>query len=156
VDWRRRQQATSIKERQTMKGYRVLVWTAIFAVAAVGATGAMAVEAKTFPLMGQKDSPKASGSARIEGAKLAVAAKGLRPNAVYTVWFVNMQPSMSKAGAGSAPYSFKSDATGNATYTAELGESPIGKWQVIFIIRHPSGDPTDMAKTEDALMTKLM
>lgn len=139
-----------------MNGYRALVWTVILAVAAVGATAATAVEAKTFPLMGQKDSPKASGTARIEETKLAVTATGLRPNAVYTVWFVNMQPSMSKAGAGSAPYSFKSDGKGNAKYTTEVGESPVGKWQVIFIIRHPSGDPTDMAKTEDALMTKLM
>jgi hypothetical protein len=139
-----------------MNGYRALVWTVIFAVATVGATAATAVEATTFPLMGQKDSPKASGTATIEGTKLAVTAKGLRPDAVYTVWFVNMQPSMSKAGAGSAPYSFKSDGKGNAKSTTELGESPVGKWQVIFIIRHPSGDPTDMAKTEDALMTKLM
>lgn len=139
-----------------MKGYRVLVWTVIFAVAAVGATAALATEAKTFPLMGQKDSPKASGTATIEGTKLTITVKGLRPDAVYTVWFVNMQPSMSKAGAGSAPYSFKSDGRGNAKYTSALGESPVGKWQVIFIIRHPSGDPTDMAKTEDALMTKLM
>jgi hypothetical protein len=134
----------------------VLVWTVIFAVAAVGATAAMAVEAKTFPLMGQKDSPKASGTATIEGTTLTVTVKGLRPDAVYTVWFVNMQPSMSKAGAGSAPYSFKSDGKGNAKYATELGESPVGKWQAIFIIRHPSGDPNDMAKTEDALMTKLM
>lgn len=139
-----------------MKGYRALMWTAILALAAVATTGAVAADAKSFTLAGQKDSPKASGTATMEGSKLTIAAKGLKANAVYTVWFVNMQPSMSKAGAGPAPYSFKTDAKGAAKYAAELGESPVGKWQAIFIVRHPSGDPTDMIKMEDALMTKLM
>jgi hypothetical protein len=139
-----------------MQARRAVVGATILALLAVVAAGAVAADAKSFTLMGQKDSPKASGTATIEGTTLTVTVKGLRPDAVYTVWFVNMQPSMSKAGAGSAPYSFKSDGKGNAKYATELGESPVGKWQAIFIIRHPSGDPNDMAKTEDALMTKLM
>ncbi len=139
-----------------MRGYRVLVWTVIVTLAALTANGAVAADAKRFTLMGQKDSPKASGTATLAGNTLTIAAKGLKPKAVYTVWFVNMQPSMSKAGAGTAPYSFKTDAKGDAKYTAQLGESPVGTWQAIFIVRHPSADPTDMATMEDALMTKLM
>ena len=120
------------------------------------AAGVVAAESKNFALMAQKDSPQASGTATVEGNKLAITAKGLKPNAVYTVWLVNMQPTMTKAGAGTPPFDFKSDARGNANYTATLSESPVGKWQAIFIVRHPSGDPKAMDKMEDALMGKLM
>jgi len=120
------------------------------------AVGAVAAESKTFALMGQKDTPEASGKASLAGTKLTITAKGLKPTAVYSVWFVNMQPTMTKAGVGKAPYSFKTDAKGNAKYTATLGESPEGKWQAIIIVRHPNGDPKDMDKMEDALMGKLM
>jgi hypothetical protein len=133
-----------------------MFWTVCLVLAAVAATGAAAGDAKQFTLAGQKDSPHATGTATIDGNRLTITTTDLKPNAVYTVWFVNMQPSMSKAGAGAPPYSFRTDAKGRATYTTELGASPVGQWQAIFIVRHPSGDPTDMAKMEDALMTKLM
>ena len=133
--------------------WTVVGWV-ILALVTVSVAGAG--EGKVLTLMGQKDSPTADGTATLEGTTLTISAKGLKPNAVYTVWFVTMQPSMSKAGAGAAPYSFTTDGQGNATYKAELSESPVGKWQAIFIVRHPSGDPTDMARMEDALMTKLM
>ena len=41
-------------------------------------------------------------------------------------------------------------------YVTTLKESLIGKWQAIFIVRYPSGDPKDMDHIEDALMAKLM
>jgi hypothetical protein len=128
----------------------------ILALVVGAAIGAMAADSKSIVLMGQKDTPQASGTAVIEGNKLTVTAKGLKPNAVYTVWLVNMQPTMTKAGTGTPPYDFRSDAQGNAKYTAALSESPVGKWQAIFIVRHPSGDPKAMEKMEDALMGKLM
>jgi hypothetical protein len=128
----------------------------MLALVASLAVGAAAAESKTFALMGQKDTPQASGTATVEGTKLTITAKGLKPNAVYTVWLVNMQPTMTKAGAGTPPFDFKSDGKGNAKYTASLSESPVGKWQAIFIVRHPSGDPKAMDKMEDALMGKLM
>ncbi len=124
------------------------------AVAALG--NALAADTKSFPLMGQKDTPSASGTAVVEGTRLTVTAKGLKPNAVYTVWFVNMQPTMAKEGAGTPPYAFTADAKGNASYQASLGESPVGKWQAIFIVRHPTGNARDMDHMEDALMGKLM
>ncbi|MBI4496110.1 MAG: hypothetical protein HY697_04155, partial [Deltaproteobacteria bacterium] len=108
----------------------------LVALALVGSAGAAG---KQFPLMGQQDSPKASGSAALDGTQLTITARGLKPKAIYTVWFVNMQPAMSKEGAGAPPYAFTADPKGRATYKATLSESPIGKWQVIFIVRHPSG-----------------
>jgi uncharacterized membrane protein YebE (DUF533 family) len=139
-----------------MQARRAVVGATILALLAVVAAGAVAADAKSFTLMGQKDSPKASGTATVEGNTLTITAKGLKANAVYTTWFVNMQPSMSKAGAGTPPYSFKTDGKGTAKYTAALSESPVGKWQAIFIVRHPSGDPMAMDNMEDALMAKLM
>jgi hypothetical protein len=139
-----------------MKFKQAAVGILVLALVTGVAAGAVAAESKSFGLMGQKDSPQASGTATVEGTKLTINAKGLKPNAVYTVWFVNMQPTMTKAGAGTPPYGFTSDAKGNASYTANLDGSPIGKWQAIFIVRHPSGDPKAMDKMEDALMGKLM
>jgi len=139
-----------------MKFKQAAVGILVLAVVTGMAAGVVAAESKSFGLMGQKDSPQANGTATLEGNKLAITAKDLKPNAVYTVWLVNMQPTMTKAGAGNAPYDFKTDARGNAKYTAILSESPVGKWQAIFIVRHPSGDPKAMDKMEDALMGKLM
>ena len=139
-----------------MKRLWTLAATLVLALVIGLATAAGATEMKRFTLMGQEDTPEASGTATLAGSKLTITAKGLKPDAVYSVWFVNMQPSMSKAGVGKAPYSFKADSKGNATYTAALSETPGGKWQAIFIVRHPAGDPKDMAHTEDALMAKLL
>jgi hypothetical protein len=120
------------------------------------AGGAMAAAKKSFPLMGQEDSPKAKGTAIIQATRLTVTANGLKPSALYTVWFVNMQPTMTKEGAGTPPFTFKTDQKGGAKYVTTLTESPIGKWDAIFIVRHPSGDPKNMSHIEDALMAKLM
>ncbi len=139
-----------------MKGQWAVVGSLILALAVGLATGAVAAETKSFALMGQKDTPQASGTAILEGNRLTITTKGLKPNAVYTVWLVNMQPTMTKAGAGTPPYDFKTDANGNAKYTTNLTESPVGKWQALMIVRHPSGDPKAMDKMEDALMGKLM
>lgn len=125
-----------------MRGKRVLV-SAVALVVGMALVGSAVAGDKKFSLMGQKDSPKAKGAAVVEGTKLTITAQGLKPNAVYTVWFVNMQPTMSKEGAGEAPYAFTADAKGHAKYEVTLGESPVGKWQAITIVRHPSGDTKD-------------
>jgi hypothetical protein len=67
-----------------------------------------------------------------------------------------MKPSMTQEGAGTAPYSFTTDAKGNAKYETHLGESPVGKWQSVVIVRHPSGNSKDMSRMEDALSANLM
>jgi hypothetical protein len=69
-----------------MKGIAVGINGIAVALAMVIAGSALAAEKKTIPLMGQKDSPKASGTAVVEGNQLKVTAKGLKPNAIYTVW----------------------------------------------------------------------
>jgi len=136
---------------------RWIVGLAMAVVVVMGiVTSGLAADTTSFALMGQKDTPKASGTAALAGTTLTVTATGLKPNAVYTVWFVNMSPTMTKAGAGTAPYAFTADAKGGATYTAELGESPVGKWQSIMIVRHTTGDPKNMKDMAEGLMAKLM
>ncbi|MCI0657933.1 MAG: hypothetical protein L0170_12820, partial [Acidobacteria bacterium] len=96
-----------------------------------------------------------SGEAVIADGILSIQAKDLKPNSVYTVWFVNMKPNEEMAGVGTAPYAFKTDQQGGATFKATLGESPSGKWQMLVIVRHPNGNPKDMMTTEDALWAPL-
>ena len=57
-----------------------------------------------LPLMAVKAHPNASGNAYFNENGLSIQAKGLRPNEVYTVWFVNMKPKKHEIGAGSDPY----------------------------------------------------
>jgi hypothetical protein len=113
-----------------------------------GAAGAGDV---SFPLKAEKDSPAASGTASLGDGKIRVQAEGLRPNGVYTVWFVNMKPKKHEAGAGTAPYTFRTDGQGKGSYDATLSESPFGKWAMIMVVRHPTGDPADMKNMVPAL-----
>jgi len=106
-------------------------------------------------LMAAKSEPGATGTATLSGNSLSIQAKGLHPNSVYTVWFVNMKPKKTEAGAGQAPYMFKTDAQGNGSYSASLSEPPFGKWQMIMIVLHPDGDPMNMKGMVGALSTKI-
>jgi len=105
----------------------------------------------SFPLKAEKDSPAASGTAALEEGKILIKAEGLRPNGVYTVWFVNMKPKKHDTGAGAAPYSFRTDGQGKGSYESSLSESPFGKWSMIMVVRHPTGDPADMKNMAPAL-----
>lgn len=69
---------------------------------------------------------------------------------------VNMTPKKTEAPAGKERPTFTTDAKGHGKYEAELAAPPIGKWESIMIVRHPSGDAKDMGRMEDALMAKLM
>ncbi|MBI2370536.1 MAG: hypothetical protein HYV08_09960 [Deltaproteobacteria bacterium] len=134
---------------------------------AVVATLALAVgvqaQTKRIPLMADpkwSTAGKASGELVITRnggqAELTLTAKGLRAEGVYSVWFVNMQPQMQKAGVGQAPYAFTAKRNGQGTYKTAVSAADLEKWQVVFIVRHPDGNPQNMQQMEDALMGKLM
>ena len=106
-------------------------------------------------LTATKAHPNASGTAHIGDGKIDIQAKGLKPDSVYTVWFVNMKPKKHETGAGSAPYMFKTNSNGNGSYASALNESPAGKWEMIMIVLHPNGDPADMKSMVGALKAKL-
>ena len=75
-------------------------------------------------LMADKSHTGASGTAYLNVGSLKIDAKGLRPNGVYTAWFVNMKPKKQETDAGTSPYMFKTDANGSGTYESSLSESP--------------------------------
>jgi len=101
-------------------------------------------EAVSLPLKAERDNPGGSGTADLDDGKISIRAEGLRPNGVYTVWFVNMKPEKHEAGAGTAPYAFTSDGQGKGSYESSLSEAPFGKWSMVMVVRHPTGDPGDM------------
>jgi len=106
-------------------------------------------------LMADKAHSGASGALTLSENSIGIQARGLRPNGVYTVWFVNMQPKKQEAGAGQAPYMFRTDGQGNGTYTSTLSESPFGKWAVVMIVLHPKGDPANMKDMVPALSAMI-
>ena len=133
----------------------LILAVAMFAILTVGALSWAAGGVVKVPLMATKQHPNASGTALISSENISIRAKGLEPNGVYTVWFVNMKPKKHEAGAGEAPYMFKTDSYGNGTYSARLKESPFGKWKMLMIVLHPTGDPKDMKNMVGGLSAKL-
>lgn len=120
------------------------------------ATGRASAAAQTkITLQRSQGAEQGSGEAVIADSALTIRVKDLKPDSVYTVWYVNMEPKHEMAGVGPSPYMFKTDKKGVATFKAKLDAQPIGKWQMLVIIRHPNGDPQDMGHKEDALWAPL-
>lgn len=129
----------------------ISVIIAIFAVSLVWS----AEHGRLINLEPTKAHPAASGSALIDDQHVSVQARGLKPNAVYTVWFVNTKPKKHETGAGQPPYMFKTDAWGNGSYSAALNEKPFDKWAMVMIVQHPNDDPKDMQHMVGALKAML-
>lgn len=127
-----------------------VVVTVLFPFAATWATTGSEIALSPTPAH-----PNATGTAIIDGSHINIQARGLKPEAVYTVWFVNMKPSKHETGAGSAPFMFKTDPWGNANYSSALKESPFGKWSMVMVVLHPDGDPKNMQQMVGALSAPL-
>ena len=134
--------------------HKISALMSVFAVVAFGIVS-IAGTGHELTLKAIKDHPAAKGTALIKDNFVSIQAQGLKSNSVYTVWFVNMKPKKHETGAGSAPYMFKTDVNGFGQYSAALSESPFGKWQIIMIVLHPNGDPTDMKSMVAALKAEL-
>jgi hypothetical protein len=110
---------------------------------------AIAAGDQKVALKADKAGKGASGTAVIvdkggDQKSVAITAKGLKPNSVYTVWLVNVKPKMDMAGLGEGDYSLKSDDKGNASYSATIGSADLSKWQLIELAYHSSADPKNM------------
>jgi len=139
-----------------MKPYRIFTLMAIAITFILAVTFSLAGQtAKTIQLKATKESPGASGTAAIGAKEIRIDAKGLKANSVYTAWFVSMTPKKNEIGAGEAPYMFKTDAKGAGTYSAPVGESPFGKWEMLMVVLHPNGNPKDMKSMVGALSVEL-
>ena len=110
---------------------------------------------QAFVLESTPAHPDANGTAVIDKTHVSIQARGLKPNAVYTVWFVNMKPKKKVLGAGTMPYMFQTDKWGDGTYSAPLSETPVGKWAMVMVVLHPNGDPKDMDDMVGALKAPL-
>jgi hypothetical protein len=84
-----------------------------------------------------------------------IRAHGLKPNEIYTVWLVNMQPKMAMAGLGANDFAFTSDAQGGGKYSGILAAAELGKWQLIEVALHPDRNPRNLKKMEIALKGEL-
>jgi hypothetical protein len=147
------------RRRRKMKRIGILALTTavILSLSTLWEAGrAVSAEKVNIALNRSQGVQAGSGEAVITNSILTIQAKDLKPNSVYSVWFVNMKPKEAMAGVGTAPYAFKTDQQGRATFKATLAESPLGKWQMLVIVRHPTGDPKDMMNKEDALWAQLM
>jgi len=139
-----------------MKSNKRLTFLAITLALTAFASLSLASQAgEKISLMTTKKHPDASGTAVINDTNIQIDAKGLKPNSVYTAWFVNTKPQKHETGAGQPPYMFKTDSNGNGSYTASLSESPYGKWEMLMIVLHPNGDPKDMKNMVGALSANL-
>lgn len=110
---------------------------------------------RSFDLESTPAHPDAKGTAVVDQSHVSIQARNLKPHSVYTVWFVNMKPNKHETGAGSAPYMFRTDKWGDGTYTAPLREAPYGKWSMLMVVQHPTGDPKDMKNMVGALKAPL-
>ncbi len=117
--------------------------------------GAVAWAESGLSMSAEKGHPEAEGVLHLSADSIDLHAEGLKPNSVYTVWFVNMKPKKSEAGAGTAPYMFRTDGSGRGHYHSTLNESPFGKWQMVMVVLHPTGDPADMKNMVGALSVKV-
>ena len=110
---------------------------------------------RSFELQSTPAHPDAEGSAVIDRHHVSIQARGLKPDSVYTVWFVNLKPKKHETGAGSAPYMFRTDQWGDGNYSAQLDEAPFGRWSMVMVVLHPNGDPSDMKNMVGALKAPL-
>jgi len=110
---------------------------------------------RTLVLESTAQHPEANGTAHIDGTHVNIQARGLKPNAVYTVWYVNMKPKKKAMGAGEAPYMFRTDPWGNGNFSGPINETPFGKWAMVMVVLHPNGDPKDMQNIFGALKAPL-
>jgi hypothetical protein len=111
--------------------------------------------ARTFVLESTPEHPDANGTAVIDTSHVSIQARGLKPDAVYTVWFVNMKPKKKVMGAGVMPYMFRSDKWGDGNYSTSISKAPFGDWAMLMVVLHPNGDPGDMDNMVGALKTPL-
>ena len=135
------------------KRLSILILTLVLSAFAALSLASQAGE--KISLMPTKKHPNASGTAFINETNIEINAKGLKPNSVYTAWFVNTKPKKHETGAGQPPYMFRTDSNGKGSYTAPLKESPYGKWQMLMIVLHPNGNPKDMKNMVGALAANL-
>jgi len=107
-----------------------------------------------------EDWDDASGEAVItdvqDGQKeIRIDARGLEPNATYSVWLINNAPLMGEVGIGSGDLIFESDAGGSALYVVIVPSEQFKDWDKIAVMHHPNRDTEDVENAELTLTGDL-
>lgn len=74
--------------------------------------------------------------------EITIKAENLMPNSVFTVWFANDEAGDERESVSTGKNSFRTDANGNAVFTATVSDDQIEKWKNIEVGFHPEGDPS--------------
>lgn len=107
-----------------------------------------------------EDWDDASGEAVItdvqDGQKeIRIDARGLEPNATYSVWLINNAPLMGEVGIGSGDLIFESDDVGSALYVVKVPSEQFKDWDKIEVMHHPNRDTEDVENAELTLTGEL-
>lgn len=102
----------------------------------------------------------ASGEAVITEARdgqkeIRIDARGLEPNATYSVWLINNAPLMGEVGIGSGDLIFESDDSGRALYIVNVPSEQFKDWDKIEVMHHPNRDTEDVENAELTLIGEL-
>lgn len=141
--------------------YAQLKLTALFAVVLLLVSAGFSQAAvDRLALAGEKAFKQATGEAVISDAtagqkEINLKVSGLKPDSVYTLWFVSEEPSMDMAGVGRPDFAFRSDSQGSAEYSAIVAADDIKRWEKLEVAHHPDGNPTNMDNIEIALIGDL-
>ena len=93
---------------------------------------------------------RAGGQTEIE-----VGVKGLKPNAVYTIWAVQEHPFSVIIAIGSEDNAFQTDSLGEGRIVAIVSSLGLSKWQKLQIAQHADGNPKNLKGMRIALTGDL-
>lgn len=134
-----------------------LIISLILVVMALSVSAPAYMARRFVPLKGALNSG-ASGEAEIANTGfrapmwvLSINVYGLKPNSVYSVWYVNEQPKFETAPAGVDTNHFKTNGSGNGRYVTTVSDYDINywHWRYIEVYSHPDNNP---GNTKDMVM----
>lgn len=86
-----------------------------------------------------------------------MSLKGLKPNAVYTVWLAtSLKETAGRAGVGAPPFKIKTGGGDSVSYQVPLHTCPLTEYRWLEIRYHPDGDPTHLDNSERVVKLRLL
>ncbi|HBG47264.1 MAG TPA: hypothetical protein DDW94_09800 [Deltaproteobacteria bacterium] len=83
--------------------------------------------------------------------QIKIAATGLEPNSVFSIWLIDVTPMLGEVGVGSGDLTFVSDGDGRGSYIARVPGAQFKDWDKIEVLHHPNKDTEDVEGAELAL-----
>ena len=105
--------------------------------------GARTIDEEVLHAGAQAEITIADGS-HLGEKELVIAAAGLPPLSVYTVWFINEGAKKSMGGVGSPPHEFTTNVQGEGDFVARVTLSELRIWEKLKVVLHKDGDASNM------------